>query len=103
VGGAHGGGGHDANLSLTRSNDMYGQITYQNQPVILLVTRGHSYFKVTAATLKATGAPSAACVLTCGKYLKASARQARSFTGQVGWSSPPPANEVINLNQLTHF
>jgi hypothetical protein len=75
------------NLSLTRSNDMYGQITYQNQPVILLVTHGHSYVKVTAATLKATGAPSAACVLMCGKYLKASAGQARSFTGQLGWSS----------------
>jgi hypothetical protein len=74
------------NLSLTRSNDMYGQITYKNQPVVLLVTRGHSYIKVTTAILKATGAPSTACVLMCGKYLKASAGQARSFTGQLGWS-----------------
>jgi hypothetical protein len=157
-------------LSLTRSNDMYGHITYNHQPVTLQVTQGHSYIKISAATLKATGAPSAACVLMCGKYLKASAGQARSFTGQLGWSSimaqsgslprlhyvrtvtlngqpaweltvkgkgtayvaaqgtpyplrflfstgrvdftqwnsvtippPPPANQVIDLSQLTHF
>jgi hypothetical protein len=158
------------NLSLTRSNDMYGQISFKNQPITMLATHGHTYVKVTAGTLKATGLPSAACVLMCGKYLKMSAGQARGFTGQVGWSTflgtssslprlhyvrtvsvngqpawemsvrgkgtayvaaqgtpyplrlvftsgrvdftqwdsvtippPPPANKVVDLNQLTHF
>jgi hypothetical protein len=155
---------------MTRSNDMYGQVTYKNQPVILLVTRGHSYFKVTPAILKGTGAPSAACVLMCGKYVRMSTGQSKAFTGPLGWSTfmgassslpqlhyvrtvtvngqpawemsirgketayiaargtpyplrlvfsrgrvdftqwnsvtippPPPANQVIDLNQLTHF
>jgi len=72
-------------LSLTRANDMYGQMSYQNKPFTVLVTQGHTYIKVTAATLKAMGLPSAACVLMCNKYLKMGARQSRGMTGRLDW------------------
>ena len=82
-GGSNGG----LNISLTRSNDLYGQITYNNQPVTVLVTQGHAYLKVTAAALKAMGLPSAACVLVCDKYLKMSTGQSKSILGGLGWSA----------------
>jgi hypothetical protein len=74
-------------LSLTRANDMYGRMSYQHKPFTVLVTQGHAYIKVTAATLKAMGLPSAACVLMCHKYLKMSAQQSKSMTGKLDWSS----------------
>jgi hypothetical protein len=82
-GGSNGG----LNVSLTRSNDLYGQITYNNRPVTVLVTQGHAYLKVTAAALTAMGLPSAACVLVCDKYLKMSAGQSKSILGGLGWSA----------------
>jgi hypothetical protein len=88
-----------ADLSLTRADDMYGQVSYKNAPFTVLVTGGHAYVKVTSATLKALGLPSAACVLMCSKYLKMSAAQSQSMTGGLNWPSlVAPSNSLPSLH-----
>jgi hypothetical protein len=96
-----GGSSYGLSVNLTRSNDLYGQISHKGQPVTVLVTQGHAYLKVTAGALKAMGLPSADCVLMCGKYLKMSASQSKSFLGGLGWSAMmAPSNSVPQLHYV---
>lgn len=89
------------NLSLTRANDAYGQMSYKGAPFAVLVTQGHTYVKVTGAALKTLGLPSAACVLMCNKYLKLTAGQSRGLTGSLGWSSMVgPTNSLPHLRYV---
>ncbi len=89
-------------LSLTRANDVYGQMSYKGAPFTVLVTQGHTYVKVTGAALKTLGLPSAACVLMCNKYLKMTAGQSRGVTGNLGWSSMVvgPSNSLAHLDYV---
>jgi len=96
---SQGGNPVTTDLSLTRANDMYGQLVYKNAPLTVLVTQGHTYIKVTSATLKALGLPSAACVLMCNKYLKMTAGQSQRMTGGLGWSSTVGSlNSILSLH-----
>jgi hypothetical protein len=81
-----GSGGYGLDVGLTRSNDMYGTMSHNNQPVTVLARNGRTYIKITAEALKAMGIPAAACVLMCGKYLKMTASQSKSMFAGAGWS-----------------
>jgi len=76
-------GGDDVSLdmTMTRSGDMSGGMALNHAPVVVLVTRGQTYVKVTSALLKSQHLPTAACQLMCGKYLKVPASQAKSMLG----------------------
>ena len=88
-------------MSLTRANDAYGQMTYKGAPFTVLVTQGHTYVKVTGATLKAMHLPSVACVLMCNKYLKMTAGQSSSITGGLGWPSMvSPSTSLPHLHYV---
>jgi hypothetical protein len=56
-------------------------------PVNVLVTRGHTYLKVSPGLLKSQHLPSAACALVCGKYLKMPNGQAKSMLNGLDMSS----------------
>ena len=89
------------NLSLTRANDVYGQMTYKGAPFTVLVTQGHPLVKVTGAALKTLGLPSAACVLMCNKYLKLTAGQSKGITGNLGWSAlVGPATSLPHMHYV---
>ena len=99
---SQGGGTVTMDLSLTRANDVYGQMSYKGAPFTVLVTHGHTYVKVTGAALKTLGLPSAACVLMCNKYLKMTAGQSKGMTGNLGWSSMVggPSNTLPHLHYV---
>lgn len=84
---SEGGSNVSLNVSLTRSSEFYGQVTYQNRPVTVLVTQGRSYIKVSAAVLKTLALPSSVCALMCNKYLKMSGAQSKSILGGLGWQT----------------
>lgn len=73
--------------SMNRSGGLSGRLTINNVPVTVLVTRGSAYIKITAAFLRYTRLPSAACASVCGKWVKTSAANASGITGDLGWSS----------------
>jgi hypothetical protein len=81
-----GSGGYGLDVGLTRSNDMYGDISYNNQPVTMLVRNGRAYMRLTAGAVKAMGLPSVACVLMCGKYVEMTASQSKSMLTGARWS-----------------
>lgn len=61
-------------LSMTRSG-LSGQASLGGIDVTVLTTGGSTYIKVNAAILRSAHAPSTACKLFCGKYLKATAAE----------------------------
>lgn len=73
--------------SMSRSGELSGQLTINNVPVTVLVTGGTAYIKITAAFLRYTHLPPAACASVCGKWVKTSASKASGITGDLGWSS----------------
>ncbi|MBO0807490.1 MAG: hypothetical protein J2P32_04205 [Actinobacteria bacterium] len=73
--------------SMSRSGGLSGQLRINNVPLTFLVTRGSAYIKITAAFLRYTHLPSAACASVCGKWVKTSAGNASGITGGLGWSS----------------
>jgi hypothetical protein len=79
-------GGYGLDIGLTRSNDMYGDVTYNNQSVTVLARGGRAYMKLTAGAVKAMGLPSAVCVMVCGKYMELSASDSKSMLAGAGWS-----------------
>lgn len=85
-----GSGGDGLDISLTRSNDMYGVLMYKGQPLTVLVRNGQTYMKLTAGAMKAMGMSSSVCVLMCGKVLKMTASQSKSMIAGAGWSTLAP-------------
>lgn len=75
------------NMSMTRSGDMSGTMSADQTPVNVLVTRGHTYLKVSPGLLKSQHLPSAACALVCGKYLKMPNGQAKGMLNGLDMSS----------------
>ena len=75
------------NLGMTRSNEMSGDMSYNNETLTLLVRNGRAYIKFTAAAVKAMNLPSTACVLMCGKWMKMTASDSKSMVGDFSWSS----------------
>ena len=67
------------NMSMTRSGEMSGTMSANKVAVTMLVTRGHSYIKISSGLLKSQHLPSAACALVCGKYLEVPAGQAKGM------------------------
>jgi hypothetical protein len=67
------------NMSMTRSGEMSGTMSATKVAVTMLVTRGHSYIKISSGLLKSQHLPSAACALVCGKYLEVPAGQAKGM------------------------
>lgn len=83
--------GNGVDLSLTRSNEMYGKMTYKGQPITVLVRNGRAYMRLTPGALKAMGfGSSSVCVLMCGKVLKMTPSQSKSIFAGLGWSSLAP-------------
>src|SRR5215831_7114015 len=76
-----GGDNISLNMTMTRSGDMSGGLAVNHAPVVVLVTHGQTYLKVTSALLKLQHLPAAACGRMCGKYLKVPASQAKSMLG----------------------
>ena len=56
-------------LAVTRSGGIAGQISQAGKQITMLVTRGHTYVKVTPAFLQLAGLPASDCARLCGKYL----------------------------------
>ncbi len=77
-------------ISLTRSNDMYGYMTYKGQHIIVLVRNGRAYMKLTAGAVKVLGLSSSVCVLMCGKVLEMTASESQSMFSGVRWSTLAP-------------
>jgi len=76
-----GGDNVSLDMTMTRSGDMSGDLAVNHTPVVVLVTHGQTYVKVTAVLLKSQHLPAAACTLMCGKYLKVPASQAKNMFG----------------------
>lgn len=88
--------------SMSRSGGLSGRLTINKVPVTVLVTRGSAYIKITAAFLRYTRLPSAACASVCGKWVKTSASNANGITGDLGWSSlvSPSTHRLPRLSYL---
>lgn len=84
---SQGGSNVSVNMSMTRSGDMSGTMSAHRTPVSVLVTRGHTYLKVSSGLLKSQNLPSAACALMCGKYLKVPSGQAKGMLDGLDMSS----------------
>ena len=84
---SQGGSKVSVNMSMTLSGDMSGTMSADQTPVNVLVTRGHTYLKVSSGLLKSQHLPSAACALVCGKYLKMPNGQAKGMLNGLDMSS----------------
>jgi hypothetical protein len=71
------------NLSMTRAGGIWGQLSVGGAGVTVLSTHGSTYIKLTRAFVKYLGLPASACVLMCGKFLKATPAQSRSLVGDL--------------------
>jgi hypothetical protein len=67
--------------------------------VTMLVTRGHSYIKISSGLLKSQHLPSAACALVCGKYLEVPAGQAK---GMLNGLDMPSLLRQLSATSLTY-
>ncbi|HEY6279657.1 MAG TPA: hypothetical protein VIX86_25390 [Streptosporangiaceae bacterium] len=84
---AQGGKQVSMSVSMTPSGGMYGQMSLGSAALVILVTQGHTYLKITKSALQSQGLPAAACVLMCGKYLELTHRQSRQTLAGTSWSS----------------
>lgn len=62
-------------LGITGSGGDSGQISEDGAAIIVLVTHGHNYLKLSPSFLKVSHLPAAVCSLYCGKYLEYPASQ----------------------------
>src|SRR5262249_45460464 len=74
------------NLSLTRAGGIWGQVSVAGAGFTVLSTRRSTYIKVTSAFVKYLKLPESACVLMCGKFLKATPVQSRRLVGDLSMS-----------------
>jgi hypothetical protein len=74
------------NLSMTRAGGISGQLSVAGAGFTVLTTHGSSYIKVTSAFVKYLKLPASACVLMCGKFLKAAPAQSRRLVGDLSMS-----------------
>ena len=75
------------NMSMTRAGDLSGTMSANHVALTMLVTRGHSYVKISSGLLKSQNLPSAACSLMCGKYLEVPTGQAKGMLNGMDMSS----------------
>jgi hypothetical protein len=75
------------NLSFTRANEVSGTVSLGGAGFAVLSTQGSTYIRVTAAFLQAENLPASACSEICGKWLKTSAAQSQSLTGDLSMKS----------------
>jgi hypothetical protein len=68
-----------ANLGMTRSGQMSGQISEDGAVLTVLATQGHTYVQLSAAFLKLSQLPASACSLFCGRYLEFTPAQSRAL------------------------
>ena len=87
------------NMSMTRSGEMSGTMSANKVAVTMLVTRGHSYIKISSGLLKSQHLPSAACALVCGKYLEVPAGQAK---GMLNGLDMPSLLRQLSATSLTY-
>ena len=87
------------NMSMTRSGEMSGTMSANKVAVTMLVTRGHSYIKISSGLLKSQHLPSAACALVCGKYLEVPAGQAK---GMLNGLDMPSLLRQMSATSLTY-
>lgn len=79
------------NLGLTRSGELYGQVTEDGAVLTLLSLHGHTYLKLSRAFLRVAHLPATACRLFCGKYLQYPAAQSHLLVGH------------LNMASMTHY
>ena len=95
------------NLSITRSDELSGQISENGTVLTVLATRGHSYLKVNAAFLRIAHLPASACSLFCGKYVELPAPQSHELLTGLYMASMTrsltrlPASKVKYLGAVT--
>ncbi len=88
------------NLSVTRSDDMSGNIIYKRQPLTVLVTRGHGYLMVNSVSLQVFGLPSGACSVACGEY---AAMPVQRLVGGISWHSLVGTSSSLPTAQLHYL
>jgi hypothetical protein len=95
-------GGYGVDISMNRANDFYGEVLHKGQFILVLVTNGHAYLKLTAGAVKVMGFPSSVCALMCGKILELTAGDAKSMISGAQWSSlvPTPGGTSPHLHYV---
>jgi hypothetical protein len=88
------------NLSVTRSDDMSGNIIYKRQPLTVLVTRGHGYLMVNSVSLQVFGLPSGVCSVACGEY---AAVPVQRLVGGISWHSLVGTSSSLPTAQLHYL
>jgi hypothetical protein len=76
-----------ANLGITRSGELSGQISENGAAVTVLAARGHTYLKLSAALLRMAHLPATVCTRFCGKYLQYSAARSHQMFKGLTWAS----------------
>jgi hypothetical protein len=82
------------NLGTTRSRGMWGQISEDGTALTVLATQGQTYLELSAAFLKLSRLPAAACTLFCGKYLELTPAQSQSLLS--GLNMPGLMDSITN-------
>lgn len=89
-------GGKNLGLSLamTSSGGMWGQISEDGAAFTVLTTQGQTYLELSAAFLKLSRLPAAACALFCGKYLELTPAQSQPLLS--GLNMPSLMDSITN-------
>jgi hypothetical protein len=75
------------NLAMTRHRGVWGQISEDGAAFTVLATQGQTYLELSAAFLKFSHLPAAACTLFCGKYLELTPAQSQQLLSGLNMSS----------------
>lgn len=95
------------NLGITRSGELYGQVSEDGAVLTMLAMHDHIYLKLSAAFLRVAHLPATACRLFCGKYLEYPAAQSHLLVGHLNMASmthsltSTPAREVTLLGAVS--
>jgi hypothetical protein len=82
------------NLGMTRFSGISGQISEDGAAFTVLATRGQTYLELSAAFLKLSRLPAAACTLFCGKYLELTPAQSQPLLS--GLNMPSLMDSISN-------
>jgi hypothetical protein len=92
------------NLAMTRSGGMSGQISEDGAAFTVLTTQGQTYLELSAAFLKLSRLPAAACTLFCGKYLEFTPVQSQQLLSGLNMPSLMDSitNSIADLHAATY-
>jgi hypothetical protein len=74
-------------LDMHRNGDVSGTVSQSGAPFQVIGVGSAIYIKATRAFLQAVNAPTSACPVICGKWLKLTSTEARQLTGDLSMAS----------------